>query len=241
MSASKFALVLALALVVGSLTAHPAAAQTPQPWLPYASGFAGGSVIPAFGVTLEDPATASRLAVKDRKLLSAATFGGSLGIWKKAERSRFVWGLRGEVSRQRADADQQMLLADGTLFGQAYRGPIPVPSADGSATLVAGTLLIGRQIGGPGPSGFGRVTLYAGAGGGLNRTSAMFAGQGESKDTSGAFQALGGVLVGAGRRVSAFAEYRHLRVKHQLVIGTQTVDFSVRPNQVVAGFIVKLF
>jgi hypothetical protein len=133
-----------------------------------------------------------------------------------------------------------MLRANGTLFGQPYQGPIPVPSADGSATLVTGAFLLGWPLGGS-ASGAGAITPYVGVGGGIDRTAATFGGQVDSRDVGGALQAIAGVGFGVGRRVSAFAEYRYHRLAHQLAVGTQTVDFTVKPNHVVAGFMVRLF
>lgn len=228
-----------LVLALGATMPLPAAAQ-PRDTVPYASGFAGGSVIPTFAVKIADPATATAVDLQGRKLDNAATWGGSIGLWKRAG-SRWMWGLRGEFSHQKTDASQQMLPASGTLFGQPYDGPLPAPAADGSATFVTGVVLLGWRLGSDTASAFGRATPYAGLGGGIEHVSATFTGLGEGSDTGPTFQVIGGVNLGLSRRVSAFAEYRFQRVRQQIVIGTQSADFTVKPHHVVAGFTVGLF
>jgi opacity protein-like surface antigen len=228
-------------LAIGAVTATPAAAHAQGRWISYASGFAGGSAIPAFGVQLADPATATSIDLQGRKLDNAVAWGGTFGGWRTTAGSRLLWGVRGEVSHQNADADQQLLPATGTLFGQPYDGPVPAPAADGSATLFTGTVLVGWRLGGDATSALGRVTPYAGVGGGLQRVSATFTGQGEASDVAGALQVIGGVAVALSHRVSTFVEYRYHRSDQHLVLGSQTIDYSVRPSHVVAGFTLKLF
>jgi opacity protein-like surface antigen len=237
---STRAFTLSSVLVLAAMAA-PRPAQAQAAWIPYLSGFAGGSAIPAFDPTVTDAAIAAHLDVEGRKINNAAAWGGTLGVWKRRQGSRLRWGLRGDFSYQQADADAQMLPANGTLFGQPYSGPLPVPAADGSAIFVTGMFLLGWQLGDDTASAFGRVTPYVGVGAGIDRVSATFAGLGDASDTGGTFQAVGGVAVGLSHRVSAFAEYRYSRVTHNMVVGTQSVAFPVRPNQLVAGFTVGLF
>ena len=235
-----FTPVLVHVVAFAAVISVPRAARAQDNTILVASGFAGGSVIPAFAVKLADPATATTVDLQGRKFGNAAAWGGSIGVWKRAAGRRLVWGIRGEVSRQKTDASSQTLSASGTLFGQPYAGPLPAPSAAGSATLATGTFLLGGQLGGGTTSAFGRVTPYAGFGGGIDRVIGTFAGLGEANDIGAVFQVVGGVAVGLGHRVSTFAEYRYHRVSQHFVLGTQNIDFAVRPNHVVAGVNVRL-
>ena len=232
--------VLVHVVAFAAVMSVPSPARAQDNTILVASGSAGGSVIPAFAVKLADPATATAVDLQGRKFINAATWGGSIGVWKKADGRRLIWGLRGEVSRQKTDANSQTLSASGTLFGQPYTGPLPAPPADGSAIVATGTFLIGGQLGGGTTSAFGRVTPYAGFGGGIDRVTGTFSGSGEATDIGAVFQVVGGVAIGLGHRVSTFAEYRYHRVSQHLVLGTQNIDFAVRPNHVVAGVTVKL-
>src|SRR5262245_37138996 len=111
-------------------------------------------------MTVTDAATASKFDLQGRKALNAMVVGGSAGVWRNIEGSRMRWGVRGEVARQRADADAQTLNVSGTLFGRPYSGPLPVPELEGSATFYTGTFLVGWRFGADAGHGAGRVNPY---------------------------------------------------------------------------------
>jgi opacity protein-like surface antigen len=216
-----------------------ATAQAQDRWVPYVSGFGGGSFIPSLTVNIVDAATASTFDVSDRKIVNAAAWGASFGVWRKLD-GRTRWGIRGDVLHQRTNANQQLLRATGTLGGRPYDGPLPVPSADGSTTFLAGMFMLGWQLGGDAEHLPGRVTPYVGIGGGLDHTSATFRFPQplESSDVGGAVQAAAGVSVGVSGRVALFTEYRWSRVSQNLLVGTQQSGFVANPHQVVGGFTV---
>jgi hypothetical protein len=225
--------VLPLLLAFGAVASVPAVAAAQDRSIPYASGFVGGGVIPEFAVKVTDPAIAAAVQVQGRKLINSSTWGGSIGLWRTRDGRRLVWGLRGEASHQNADASQQTLAASGTLFGQPYAGPLPVPSAKGSATIATGAFLLGWRV--------GSVMPYAGVGGGVQHVTATFTGLGKGTDNGGVVQVSGGMVVGVNRRVSAFVEYRHQHMSQQITVATQNATYSIRPNHVVAGVTLGLF
>lgn len=219
--------------IVVAVGVWPAEAQAQTGWAPQLSGFAGFSAVPSFDVAVADPATATTLDIQDRKILNTTAWGGSLGLWKRSDGGRLRWGVRAEALRQKVRSNPQVLQVNGTLGGQPYVGPLPFPSADGSATFMTALLMLGIEVGDRARI-VGRLTPYAGVGGGINRVRGTI-GSSPSNDTGGVFSALGGVSVGLGRRVSAFAEYRFSRASQTIQLGSQSNVFSVRPNHVVSG------
>ena len=230
---SRITRITGAALAAAVLCSVPAYAQ--RAWEPYVTGVAGGSSTPAFGITFSDPSLAAALNIQDRKFAAGATIGGSFGVWKRLEGRRLRWGLRGEAAYQDSDSRAQTVKAVGTLFGQPYNGPIQVPEINAAAIFYTGTFLIGWQSGSPGAGTAGHVMPYAGVGGGLDRVTARQGTQ-RGQDVGGTIQGVGGVAFGTSRMTSAYVEYRFTRAQQTLPIGTQTNVFSIKPNQLVAGF-----
>lgn len=220
-----------LLLAVGLTTVLlPTAASAQDTWTGTVSAFGGASTIPLFSADVVDPAIAARLKVGDRKIGNAAVFGGSLALWHPLGGSRASVGVRGEVAFGPAHAAAQTNPATGTLFGQPFSGALPVPPVDGSTTQVTGTVLIGWDL--------RRVMPYAGAGGGILRAQGKQLGA-EDSDIAPSWTGIAGVAINVSQRVSTYGEYRYTAVEPTLVLGTQTVAFTLKPSQVVAGVSVR--
>jgi opacity protein-like surface antigen len=225
---------IAVVAVVALVSLPSGRAEAQGSWQVYASGFGGGSAIPAFDIDLRDPALAATLDLQGRKVVAAAAVGGSVGVWNKRPGRRSVWGVRADVLYQRANADPQVLTARGTLGGRSFAGALPVPEAKGSVSFLTGAVLLGWQLG-DSSKAVGRVTPYLGVGGGIDRAT-IEASSLEDEDWGSVVQALAGVSVALGERVSAFGEYRFGRVRQTILLGTQHNEFAAKPNHFVAGF-----
>ncbi len=185
----------------------------------YISGFGGYSFpfntdLSVVGVTL-----------RDTKLNNSPSFGGKIGMWITAPRRTLGVDVGAEIDVTNFNPD----VPSGQVLSTSVGLGTLVSTLDLNATYFGVNVLARIPIGVEPDLPNGRWFPYIGVGGGAQRLTLQAPGTTEGRNTSPAFQGLGGVKVFLTRHIAVFAEGKFIHASHTIDVeggGTIKLDLN---------------
>lgn len=173
----------------------------------------GGIASPFKTDVTESTSFSSSVTAKDSKLDNSASIGGKAGLWFTAPRKSLGLDLGLELDVTNFGPDQKA----GQVLATTSGFNIVTSSVNLNATLIGINFLARLPVGVTADFPNGRWYPYLGIGGGVERLTFRTANStNEGRDSSPAFQGLGGIKVFLFKHVAVFAEAKYTHASHTL-------------------------
>lgn len=169
----------------------------------YISGFGG------YSFPFKTDIAGGGITVKDAELDNSPSFGGKIGIWFTGTREAVGIDLGAEIDVTNFNPN----LPGGQVL-TSNLGLVRTNALDLNATYFGINVLARLPMGVTPELPNGRWFPYIGVGGGGQRVTLQTTGPTEGRNTSPAFQGLGGVKVFLSRHIAAFAEGKFIHASH---------------------------
>lgn len=171
-----------------------------------------GGIASPFKTDVTESTPAISVTGKDSKLENSASIGGKAGLWLTAPRKSLGLDLGLELDVTNFGPDQKA----GQVLTTTSGFNVVTDSVNLNATLIGINFLARLPVGVTADLPNGRWYPYLGVGGGLERLTFQTAGSTEGKDSSPAFQGLGGIKVFLFKHLAVFAEAKFTHASHTL-------------------------
>ncbi len=180
------------------------------------------SVFGGVAAPFKTDVTENGVTARDAKLSTSHSVGGKAGLWFTAPRKALGLDLGIELDVTNFVPNQKA----GQVLTTTGGGLVATNSVDLNATFIGINVLARLPVGITPELPNGRWFPYLGLGGGVQRLSFQTAGSTEGRDTSPAFQALGGFKVFLFKHVAVFAEGKYTYASHTLQFQGPGTAFS---------------
>jgi len=169
-----------------------------------------GGVASPFKTDVTESSPFASVTAKDSKLENSASIGGKAGLWFTAPRKSLGldFGLELDVTSFGPDQKAGQVLTTTSGFN------VVTSSVNLNATLIGVNFLARLPMGATADLPNGRWYPYLGIGGGLERLTFQTATSTEARDSSPAFQGLGGIKVFLFKHLAVFAEAKFTHASH---------------------------
>ena len=188
------------------------------------------SIFGGIASPLKTDVTEAGVTAKDSKLDNSPSIGGKIGIWVTAPRKTLGVDFGAEIDITTSSPDQK----DGQVLMTNAGFPVITNSVDLGATFVGVNVLTRLPVGVTQELPNGRWFPYVGIGGGVERLSYQPSGSTEGRDSSPAFQGLGGFKIFLFKHVAVFGEVKFTHAAHSLEgrVGSSTFSTELTLNTV---------
>ena len=170
------------------------------------------SVFGGIASPLEADVTQGSITAKDAKLDNSPSIGGKIGMWFTAPRKTLGIDVGAEIDVTNFNPDQK----EGQVLMTNAGFPVITNAVDLNATFLGVNVLARLPINVTPELPNGRWFPYAGIGGGGQRLTFQTSSSTECRDTSPAFQALGGFKIFLFKHVAVFGEAKFIHATNTL-------------------------